>query len=122
MLPIIDAMKGKQIDVVKTEVSPRFFESFDEIVRLHWRDLGLNNNPVSRKSWKDATKLHFRSAVTPGGFDMIDPQFDRAPNGGFQVGLIVGGNFVRRNILPFVLVAHPSAAKDGHLQFCLPKP
>jgi hypothetical protein len=35
--------------------------------------------------------------------------------------LICGRNFVRRHILPFILVAHATAGNDGHLQFSAAK-
>jgi hypothetical protein len=37
-------------------------------------------------------------------------------NAGFEVGLIGGGNFGGRNIVPLELVAHAPARDDGHLQ------
>jgi hypothetical protein len=38
-------------------------------------------------------------------------------NGRFKIGLASGWDFVRRDILPFELVAHPATGKNGHLQF-----
>jgi hypothetical protein len=48
---------------------------------------------------------------------MIDPKGQGSANGGFQVGLVVRGNFCGRNVLPFVLVTHSTAGKDWNLQF-----
>jgi hypothetical protein len=52
---------------------------------------------------------------------MINSKIDRATDGRFEIGLIIGGDFLGANILPFELVAHPAATEDGHLQLCLAK-
>src|SRR5258706_11979860 len=39
----------------------------------------------------------------------------------FQILLIVGGDFVGRDILPFELITHPATRNDGHLQPRPPK-
>ena len=69
------------------------------------------------KRRENAAQLHFRRAVAAGGFDVVDAQFERAVDGGLEVRLVLRRDFFRLHILPFELVAHAAAGKDGHRQF-----
>jgi hypothetical protein len=53
---------------------------------------------------------------------VIYPQFDRAINSGFEIGLVVWRNFGGGDILPFELITHSAAGKDRHRQFRSTKP
>ena len=48
---------------------------------------------------------------------MADAQFQGPLDRGLQIGLVLCRHFFQRHILPLVLVAHPAAAEDGHVQF-----
>jgi hypothetical protein len=61
-------------------------------------------------------KLHLRSTIAPGGLDVVDAQLDGAMDAGFEVRLTIGRDFLRINVLPFVLVPHAAARDDGHWQ------
>ena len=45
----------------------------------------------------------------------------RAFYGGLEIGLVVGQNVLRKNILPLELIAHPTTREDRHGQIRSPK-
>ena len=80
------------------------------------RDLGLHDHFVARQFRQQRAELHFRRAVAARGLDVIDAQFERAVDARLQIFLVGARDFRRRHVLPLVLVAHPAAGDDGHLQ------
>ena len=53
---------------------------------------------------------------------MVDAQFQGTVNGSLKVGLAGVWHFARINVLPLVLVAHPTAGKHGNLKFRFAEP
>jgi hypothetical protein len=47
---------------------------------------------------------------------VVDTQFQRALDACLQILLVGARDFMRRNVLPFVLVTHSPAGNHGHLQ------
>ena len=85
------------------------------------RDFGLHDDFFAGQSRENVAKLHFRSAVAARRFNVIDAEFQCAMNCGFEVLLVFGGNFLWVNVLPFELVPHSTAGKNGHGDFSATK-
>ena len=81
------------------------------------RDFCLQDQARARKTWQGQAQLAFRRAVAVGRFDMADAQFQGPLDRGLQIGLVLCRHFFQRYVLPLVLVTHPTAAEDGHIEF-----
>src|SRR5437667_12528505 len=81
-----------------------------------WCDFSLHNDPVARQRRENVAELHLGGAVAARGFKMVYAELKRAADRRFEILLGVARNRVRGNVLPFVLVTHPAAGEDRHLQ------
>ena len=105
-LGIVDAVQRQQIDMGQLQPLERFFEIPCELLRVFLRrDLRLDDQLLARKLWENQPKLALRRAISARGFDVIDAERDGAVNRGREVVLILGGDVLRRDILPAELVA-----------------
>lgn len=81
------------------------------------RNFRLHNQPFAWKLGQHLSQLALRRSITAGRLDVGNAQFERPFYGGLQIGLVFRWYFFQRHVLPLVLVAHPTTAEDGHVQF-----
>ena len=113
----VDAVEGEEVHVIEFQVGHGLLEDLEEGgAGGLGGDLGLHDHFVARELGEEVTELHFGSAVAAGGLDVVDAELEGAVDAGFEIFLVGAGDVLRRDILPFVLVAHAATGDDGDLQ------
>jgi len=115
-LVVVDAVNAEKVDVIEFQQAHGLLEIFEEIRDVgRGSDFGLDDDFVPGQLGQDVAELLFAGAVASRGFDVIDAEFNRAVDGGFEIVLVVGGEAIL--VIPRLLIAHSAARKDGDLQF-----
>ena len=120
-LPVIDSVNGEKINMSQLQVAHRLIESRAKVSGGGGSDLGLDDHLPAGEKGEDFSKLNLRSAVATSGLDMVNAGGERLADALLEVGLSLGRDPVGILVVPTVLVAHPPAGENGHLEARLTK-
>ena len=115
-LPVVDPVDGEKVDMSQLQVAHRLIEGRAEVRGGGRGDLGLDDHFPAGKTGKDFSQLDLRGAVATGGLDVVDAGGERLADALLEVGLSLGRDPAGILVVPTVLVAHPPAGEDGHLE------